>query len=99
MDSICILQSNLSTTSTVSKLSWSNRLVGQNKNSEYTRKSGAEQYCGGLVNGFYGQAIEAIDQFIYLGSKLTSDGRFTLDVLSRIGRSSAILYIFFICKV
>ena len=36
-----------------------------------------------------GQAIEAVDEFIYLGSKLTSDGRCTPDVLRRIGIASS----------
>ena len=36
-----------------------------------------------------GQIIEAVDEFIYLGSKLTSDGRCTPDVLRRIGIASS----------
>ena len=36
-----------------------------------------------------GQTIEAVDEFIYLGSKLTSDGRCTPDVLRRIGIASS----------
>ena len=36
-----------------------------------------------------GQTIEAVDESIYLGSKLTSDGRCTPDVLRRIGIASS----------
>ena len=36
-----------------------------------------------------GLTIEAVDEFIYLGSKLTSDGRCTPDVLRRIGIASS----------
>ena len=36
-----------------------------------------------------GQTVEAVDEFIYLGSKLTSDGRCIPDILRRIGITSA----------
>ena len=36
-----------------------------------------------------GQTVEAVDEFIYLSSKLTSDGRCTPDILRRIGIASA----------
>ena len=36
-----------------------------------------------------GQVIEAVDEFIYLGSKLTSDGRCSPDILRRIGIASS----------
>ena len=44
-----------------------------------------------------GQAIEPIDEFIYLGSKLTSDGRCTPDVLRRIGIASSAMNDLFVC--
>ena len=36
-----------------------------------------------------GQTIEAVNEFIYLGSKLTSNGRCTPDVMRRIGIASS----------
>ena len=36
-----------------------------------------------------GQTVEAVNEFIYLGCKLTSDGRCTPDILRRIGIASA----------
>ena len=54
--------------------------MGQNKYTEY-------RVWNLTLNNIVvdGQTIEAVDEFIYLGSKLTSDGRCTPDVLRRIG--------------